>query len=782
MPMIKLLVAKKRIFANSFLLSVIFVAQILGNSIYNSNSYAYNINNFSNDNLIGQIKTATSELTSLFNEELGIFIWNVQNPLNLSRYGELSDLSNSDESLQNLDIHQFLDGLAQDILLQYSALKNNIQIALDFIGTIEEESQFNREWIFMTEKIISWLYYQVATNDQLISILNSLSNNKGFEVFWNTLIRSKYNEFLGERIALLPDTLVLGSKILRAVEFMPYFSFFEQYSILLLSEVVSKWWQTINQYALYDPKFAVAGIGEPIIQQESPKFIGWQEITKMTRNDIFSPKNIFTDDFIDFQNSIYTSPQIANEYLTYIRKASAGSSIIWDNDRYISYPITNNVLKSLFNRITTDYGNHISWINNQITYIYEAGPEIGWHPLDERFSGYSYIWDKYFVGKQDSQNDYYQYQYDTSPLKITDMRSFQGAGDIRGLMDVYRVLSQGFVYDSNIQFCEEKAMNIIEQILNAKRSDNTFIFSPYFGTAIMTDKMNNPLINDADLILPDILPDGLKRFTGTMTVMSFLLKAYDHFSKIGAFKDKEKNSYLDNLISKIKNTILDLGKFLLANINPNTLGIPKQSVIAAILLKTGTSQSYITKNIKITINIDSLTFPLSELPNWIFNYNEFSNTGQSYIYQWNYLYLLKDLFVITGNEAFVEPLFKSHELFTLDYLDDKQYQIAAICEGKDAIVRTFFHEDFVINNIELRDYSGLFSNIVPYKYRSDVFPVTNAFALETPQRINGLILSILSYFLEPILDNPINQVVIAGFMLGIIMSVVVVYIKRPKHQ
>ncbi|HUT81135.1 MAG TPA: hypothetical protein VMZ29_08025 [Candidatus Bathyarchaeia archaeon] len=781
--MTKLMVTKKRLIANSFLLSVIFIAQVLGNSASNGTSYTYNLDNISDDDLLEQIKTATNELTSLFNEELGIFIWNVQNPLNLTRYGELSDLSNSDEGLENLDIQQLLDGLAQDILMQYIILKDNVQIALDFVGSIEEENQFNREWIFMTEKIISWLYYQVATNDQLICILNSLSNsNSGFETFWNVLIRPKYNEFIGKRIALLPDTLVLGSKILRAVEFMPCFSFLEQYSILLLSDVVSRWWQTINQYALNDPKFAVAGIGEPIIQEGSSKFISWQEITKMTRNGTFAPKNIFTDDFIDFQNSIYTSPQTAFEYLTYIRKVSAGDSIIWDENRYMFYSITNNVLKNAFNRITSDYANHISWIDDQVTYIYEAGSEIGWQPINERFSGYSYVWDKYFAGSQDSENDFHQYHYDSSPLKIIDMRSFQGAGDIRGLMDIYKVLSQGFVYDSNIQLCEEKALNIVEQILKAQRSDDGFIFSPYFGTAILKDKIITPLINDAELVLSDVLPDGLKRFTGSMTVMSFLMKVYDNFNSIGNFKEKEKMARLKNLNDDIENTLFDLGELLLDNINPDNLGIAKQSIIAAVLLDNRTTQSYTVKNIKISINLDELIFPSSEFPNWIFNFNEFSNTGQSYIYQWDYLYLLKDLFMITKNDQFADPLFKSHEVFTLDYLDDNQYQIASICEGKDAIVRTFFHEDFVINSIVLRDNTGLFSDIIPYMYRSDISPVTNAFAMETPQKINGLILSILPYFLEPILNNPINQVVIVGFLVGIIMSVAVVYIKRPKHQ
>ncbi|MHA1221067.1 MAG: hypothetical protein ACTSQB_04970, partial [Candidatus Heimdallarchaeota archaeon] len=314
-------VTKRRIFSNLFILSLIFAAQIVNTSFTQSTYYSYTYEDISNEDLIEQIKISTSDLSSLFNEELGIFVWNVQDPLNLSRYGDFTDLSNTEEGLASLDVQQLLDGLAQDILMQFLVLENNVQIALEFVGSEEEEHLFNREWIFMTEKIISWLYYRVASYDQLISILNLLTNNNdGFESYWNTLIRSKYNAYLGKRIALLPDTLVLGSKILRAVEFLPYFTFQEQYSILLLSEVISSWWNKINQYALYDPKFAIAGMGEPKIEMDNNKFTGWQDFTLLSRNGTFAPANIYTDDYLDFQNKIYTSPQIANEYLTFIRK------------------------------------------------------------------------------------------------------------------------------------------------------------------------------------------------------------------------------------------------------------------------------------------------------------------------------------------------------------------------------------------------------------------------------------------------------------------------------
>jgi len=188
--MTKLFVTKRRIFSNLFILSLIFAAQIVNTSFTQSTYYSYTYEDISNEDLIEQIKISTSDLSSLFNEELGIFVWNVQDPLNLSRYGDFTDLSNTEEGLASLDVQQLLDGLAQDILMQFLVLENNVQIALEFVGSEEEEHLFNREWIFMTEKIISWLYYRVASYDQLISILNLLTNNNdGFESYWNTLIR-----------------------------------------------------------------------------------------------------------------------------------------------------------------------------------------------------------------------------------------------------------------------------------------------------------------------------------------------------------------------------------------------------------------------------------------------------------------------------------------------------------------------------------------------------------------------------------------------------------------
>jgi len=166
------------------------------------------------------------------------------------------------------------------------------------------------------------------------------------------------------------------------------------------------------------------------------------------------------------------------------------------------------LLESTFYRIIADYANHISWIENQVQYIIDPGTENSRTPLDTRYSGYSFVWSEYFVDGQDSNSDLNDYRIDQSSLKLINMRTFQGAGDIRGLMDIYGVLSQGFIYDSSIQIYEEKASLILNEILKSQRIDKSFIFSPYFGTALNRDIIATPLINDANLLIPYILPDG----------------------------------------------------------------------------------------------------------------------------------------------------------------------------------------------------------------------------------------------------------------------------------
>ena len=102
-------------------------------------------------------------------------------------------------------------------------------------------------------------------------------------------------------------------------------------------------------------------------------------------------------------------------------------------------------------KLIYDYASHITWVDDQIQYIFDPRvSEINWIPLDNLYSGYSYVWAKYFIVSQDSNEDYYQY-INNQPLSLTYSRSFQGAGDIRGLIDVYKVLRYGFEYDTLIQ-------------------------------------------------------------------------------------------------------------------------------------------------------------------------------------------------------------------------------------------------------------------------------------------------------------------------------------------
>ncbi|MHA1221065.1 MAG: hypothetical protein ACTSQB_04960 [Candidatus Heimdallarchaeota archaeon] len=239
---------------------------------------------------------------------------------------------------------------------------------------------------------------------------------------------------------------------------------------------------------------------------------------------------------------------------------------------------------------------------------------------------------------------------------------------------------------------------------------------------------------------------------------------------------------MDALTTTLDETLGSLGELLLSNINSKTLGIPKQSIIGNRTVGVLDTCYFEIKRIKLTINLAGIVIPYNELPDWIYNFNLYTKTGRTYVYQWEYLFLLERLFTLTDDTKYLDPIFESYLNFNQDYLDDQQYQLASICEGKDAIVRTFFEETFVVDSIELIDTTGLFDNLIPYDYRCDTLAVTNAFAVETPQRIIGVILSILPNLLAPILSNPINQIVLIGFISGIIMTVAVIYYKRPKHQ
>ncbi|NHJ47113.1 MAG: hypothetical protein FK733_04925 [Asgard group archaeon] len=773
---------KKRILRNVFLVFSIFVAQFLGPTVQQGSASTIYLDDISEEKIIAQIKSATTELTSIFNDDIGIFVWNIQDPLNISKYGDLTDESNFDEvSDHHHNIEDWFSGLTQDILMQYSFLKNKVTPALSHVA---EEEIFVREWIFLTEEIVEWIY-SVVTNDQLIDLLNFLSDSgDGFGEFWNTLIRPKHYEFLNERVALIPETLALGSKILKSVEFIPYFSFIEQYSILLRADVVSQWWNNINQYAMFDPMFAVGGIGNSYIYNYHHEWIGWDDFTRMIRNQTFSSVDVFQDEYLPFQDYLYTSPQIAYEYLTYINKLSCGSSIIWNKYSYQVFPITDSTLYMVHYKLVYDYASHITWIDDQIQYIFDPRvSEINWIPLANHYSGYSYVWAKYFVVSQGSNYDYYQYIND-QPLSITNSRSFQGAGDIRGLIDVYRVLRYGFEYDELIQYCEEKALQLLEQILNSARNDGGFMFSPYFGTAVDEFILPVTLINDAELIQSLLLPKGMNYFTGTLTTMDFLLEAQDDLEKIGSYPFAYKNKEFESLKSYLANSLRASGNLLLANINSKTFGIPKQAIVSSKLLYDSIDPPYFTaRSVKVYIELESSYIPIGEMPNWVIQFDYFNKIGRSIIYQWDYLEYLKDLYLITKEFEFVVPIFDSLNRFDQDYNDDNQYQLSTICEGKDPVARTFFDEKYIGTSIELNDNSGFFSDFIPFDYRIEVFPISSAFATETPIKISELVLTVLPVVLNPLINTPIlNKIILLGFISGVMMTIVIIYVKRPQNH
>ena len=773
----KLIISRNRMMGNFFLIAVIFVAQLLGTSLPQSNSFTYSFDDSSNEEIIEQIKTATSSISSLFNEKEGIFLWNYQNPFNLSRYGDLADITNGDEGLQELDFQIWLECLSHDIEIQYLILKNNVNIALEFVGNQQEEYLFNRQWIFMTEKIVNWLYYNVANNDQIIHILNSMApDDNGFSLFWDKFVRQLDNDFVNDRISLLCDTLVLGSKILKAVEFMPYFTYYESVSISLISEAVNNWWNAINRYAIHDPKFAVAGIGNSHIDTNYIKWVGWDSFNRMAYNESFVATDIFTDDYLDFQNYIYTSPQIASEYLMYIKKLSSPNSFAWNPSNYNSFQVTEPILSEITQKITNNYALHIGMIFNSIVYVFDPYVGVSWTQLDQTYSGYTYMWQKYLIDKQDSENDLLQYQAETAPLKITNMRTFQGAGDIPGLIDVYKVLSHSFVRDSTLQIEERNAFSLVTEIIKSQREDNGFVFSPYFGTALDEALIADPLINDADLVLPEILPEGLRRFKGSMFVMEFLLQVKRDLT---IYTQSEEMSLLKD---RVDNALDSLANLLIGNIDHTTFGISKNSIIGNNLRDTGESHFYSICDVSVTVDLTQTFMSADEMPDWLYHYDVYTCLGRSKIYQWEYLFLLNDLFQFTKNKDLLDPLIQSMLIFRADYLEDNQYQLSAICEGKDAIVKTFFSENLVEGSIDLNDKTGFFTCNIPYNYRENILPVTNAFAIETPQHISALVLNVLPTLLETIFSNPINQVVIVGFITGLIMTIAVVYIKRPRYQ
>lgn len=777
--MTHLFLNRKRLLGATLILVVFVMGQGLSASIINTISINSNNFNFSNEDLLRQIEMSTTAITTLYNNEEGIFLWNVQNPENLSRYGDLADISNREESLDFLDYKHLLDACAQDVALQYLLLKNYVSISLQYMGDIQSYYDFNRDWIYSTAKIVEWVDQSIASSDTLIGYLDILSNEAySFDEYWNILVRPRYNSLVDEKISLLGETIVLGSKILRAVEFMPYFSNYEKISFLSMAERASDWWLAINAYALYDPDFAIAGIGKSRISTEYESWIGWSEFKQMAYREEFTPTDITTLDHLEFQKYLFTSPQLANQYLTYIEKVSTKESYMWDSEQVSKTQIENSNLLEIYNQVIKIYAEHITRVRNKVVYVFNPDYNISWSALPYRFSGYTYQLDDYFVDQQGDEIDLYEYRLDNSPLTITGFRTYQGAGDIRGLMDIYEVLSHDFITIYPISNVEIASMNVLTQIIKSQREDNGFVFSPYFGTALDASIVEYPLFNDAKLHYPIMLPEGLDIFTGSITVFDFLLNAKQDLELFS------HHSELSSLKSLIDKTIYSLSDLVIENIDLDTQGISKQSIVGNNLDYSLGSQIYCVMDIVIEVDLSGNDLMEEDLPNWLINYNQETEKAQSLVQQWKYLKCLFSAFAIYQDTKFIEPIFTTFILFNQDFQEDEQYQLLSICEVKDAVARNFFIEELIDTNIGLNDLTGLYGSSIPYSYRSEVFPVTRAFAAETPQQVSAMVLSILPILenLFEILSNPINQIVISGFVTGLILTISVVYIRRPKNQ
>ncbi|MHA1433546.1 MAG: hypothetical protein ACTSO7_06850 [Candidatus Heimdallarchaeota archaeon] len=764
---------KHRVICILFLLVTLLLGQFIGTSYRNSSGISSKLGEITDDELIDNIKSATLSLVDLFNEKEGMFLWNVQDPTNLSRYGDQSDLTNAQEGLIGLDCEQWMSGVKQDISMQYVLLKENVLTSLNSVGDIYDEHLFNREWIFFTEKIVSWLYTSVAMNDELINLLSLLSDSgNGFDEFWNALVRPKEQSFLAERIGLLTDTLVLGSKILKAVEFMPYFSVQERNFILFKAELVSDWWQAINQYALYDPDFAVAGLSDSKLSQTYNEWITWYDFVHMGYNGTFTVTDIYSGDHTVLTNYLYTSPQMADIYLTFLEKANTRESYMWYDDEFYTQRITDPLALSIVTRLTQDYADHIEFVSDKIVYILDPTQDLGWTSLSSRFSGYSYVWDKYFIDDQDSLTDLNHYLYNL-PLAITGTRSFQGAGDIRGLMDIFSVLTHSFNLE-NSQIKIDNAYRVLTTILDAQRQDGGFILSPFYGTSLEPSIIPTPLLNDAELVYPVILVDGINTFSGSMSIMEFLLWGYPYVVEYSS------KAY-PKLVSRMTLVLTSFGDLFLNNINRDVFGLPLHSIIGTFAERT-TFPLYYVKPIDVAISFQLEFLNPDQIPNWINDYNPYTKIGSSHVYQWDYLELLNSLFYINKEERFVNPIIDALTMFNDDYSIDEQYQITSLCGVSDAVARKFFELEFDGLTITYKDLTGYYGNIIPYSYRTGVMPVTTAFSTEAPQHVSSIILSIIPLLSLNFFSDPINQVVLIGFISGIVLSVAVVYKKRPKNQ
>ncbi|MBD3191680.1 MAG: hypothetical protein GF308_13615 [Candidatus Heimdallarchaeota archaeon] len=732
----------------------------------------------SEETLTDQLRLATASINSLFNTKEGIFLWNIQNPDNLTRFGEYGDLTNAQEVLEKQGYTYWAEGIAQDLAIQYLLLKNNIYHSAQLVGSLETEREFTRNWVFMTEKIVSWIYFNIATNDNLIVALSELSETgDGFGEFYNILLREKEHLFINSEISLLLDTLEIGSKILKSVEFLPYFNQREQNNLLLLAELASNWWEAINRYILYDPAFAIAGLGRSKIHLLTDKWIGWKNFIQLTRNGSMQLADIRENNYLEFQNYLYTSPQIAHLYLTHLEKLAVEESYLWDpRNIYIDKKITDPLMIEIISEITNNYANHIKIVRNKTTYVFTPALQQSWIPLPELFSGYSYQWEEYFIDSQGLTTDLYQYRYAGFPLSITGLRTFQGAGDIRGLMDIYRVLRHGFKFDHIIQDYEKAAFALLEEILRAQREDGSFVFSPYFGTSLPKDLFPAPLFNNAKIEFPEMLPEGLNEFTGTLAVFDFLLGTYKDLNKFSL----DRFSFLINRQNRALQAIADL---LFANIDEETKGLLKQAVIGSSFLRSSLP-IFEVFNVKLEIDLRFVNIPLNNLPNWIIDFNPFDMTASSNIFQWDYLRFFYKLYQIFEEEEYLIPLVSAFQLFNEDYQEDQQYQILAICGVKDAVANIFFREKMAGGQMKLCDNTGHYGDAIPYGYRQGVSPVTHVFASVIPQDISAMLLSIPEF--QPLIEldfyDPINQIVLCGLFGGILLSVIVIYLRRPKHQ
>jgi hypothetical protein len=746
----------------------------------NANAFNYHEYYISEDELIDNLKLSTSVVFDIFNQQNGLFLWNIQELENLTRFGDSTNITNGQYMLNNLMYEQWLNGLVEDVRLQYHFLKNHIDPTFKHIANIEAEYELNRKCVFMTEKIISWLYYQIATNNELIQILNAVSgDDQGFTRFWNALVRPQMDHISNQKVSLLVETFELGAKILNSANSLPYFSAREEAFLTHVARLADSWWQAINNYAVYDPSFAIAAIDSSILETTYSEWIGWDNFIKLANNGSCPLKDIRNSNFLLLQNYLFTSPQLADQYLTYLEKTAVSNIYDWnEKNRNIKVLYSNDLKRSLAFHLINSYGEHIRYLTNQTVYLFTPKEVSSWIQLEEKYNGYSYFWEKYMLAEQGLATDLYQYRLDDSPLKITQCRTYQGAGDIRGLMDVYNVLRHSFNNNPSISTNERMSWYLIDEITDSQRIDGSFAISPYFGTKIPVSLLSSPLLNDAKIHSPQLLPEGLNEFIGTQTVLNFLLEVFSDLEKYPI-------DYLSLIKEDLFTAIKSAADLLLSKIDDDTTGIPKQGIVG--VPSPTISELFETKPIYVKIAFSYNQIDLDQLPLWINDYNLLDNVGYTRVHQWDFISIYENLYQIFNNTKYLEPLFNSLITFNNDYFEDQEYQLLAICEVKDAIARLLFSEEVKDDALYLSDSSGIYGDLIPYTYRQNVFSITNAFSMETPQRLSSLLLELRPQVDMPIiqpeiLQDPINRIVLIGFIGGILIAAITIYIKRPRNK